>query len=202
MEWDVGERSIRLFQSTRPRGARQGGGEGLGDLGGFNPRARVGRDLCDHHGLGTVGVSIHAPAWGATGAVDRRRVSGAVSIHAPAWGATWRRWYRSWWPTGFNPRARVGRDVADLGDVVLRGVSIHAPAWGATPASRPLPPTRPVSIHAPAWGATTAVWTVGSASVFQSTRPRGARHALIDLVLPQQTFQSTRPRGARRSGAR
>ncbi|ATO32430.1 hypothetical protein DDI_1262 [Dickeya dianthicola RNS04.9] len=33
---------------------------------------------------------------------------------------------------GFNPRARVGRDL--IGNVTLRRmvVSIHAPAWGAT----------------------------------------------------------------------
>ena len=33
-------------------------------------------------------VSIHAPAWGATEAVQRVAVMSDVSIHAPAWGAT------------------------------------------------------------------------------------------------------------------
>ena len=34
------------------------------------------------------GVSIHAPAWGATGAGLRTERGAGVSIHAPAWGAT------------------------------------------------------------------------------------------------------------------
>ena len=34
------------------------------------------------------GVSIHAPAWGATDVAGVRIVGLGVSIHAPAWGAT------------------------------------------------------------------------------------------------------------------
>jgi len=54
-----------------------------------------------------------------------------VSIHAPAWGATSMepilvRFFR------FNPRARMGRDWGADGSWLLRDVSIHAPAWGAT----------------------------------------------------------------------
>ena len=33
-------------------------------------------------------VSIHAPAWGATGSAYNRTKHLDVSIHAPAWGAT------------------------------------------------------------------------------------------------------------------
>jgi|GEM_PF-4549458 len=33
---------------------------------------------------------------------------------------------------GFNPRARVGRDLYRARDVPSLKVSIHAPAWGAT----------------------------------------------------------------------
>ena len=54
----------------------------------FNPRARVGRDdtyCCSHL---TYRVSIHAPAWGATGSANHGAHPLAVSIHAPAWGAT------------------------------------------------------------------------------------------------------------------
>ena len=61
------------------------------------------------------GVSIHAPAWGAT----RKERSTTlyyceyVSIHAPAWGAT--STSTSWslislW-VGFNPRPRMGSDL-------------------------------------------------------------------------------------------
>ncbi len=55
-----------------------------------------------------------------------------VSIHAPAWGATSLRSEIDSLSLRFNPRARVGRDgvsrAAEAGGVV----SIHAPAWGAT----------------------------------------------------------------------
>ena len=55
-------------------------------------------------------VSIHAPAWGATGFDRMGGNSGYVSIHAPAWGAT----------------------VLLCTAVTSKAVSIHAPAWGAT----------------------------------------------------------------------
>jgi len=101
-----------VFQSTRPRGARHG------------------VDALDP----VLGVSIHAPAGGATqpgtdvgngdrfnprarggrdGKADPIPPRGMVSIHAPAGGAT------SWHALAvdkhcFNPRARGGRDPASL----------------------------------------------------------------------------------------
>ena len=104
---------------------------------------------------GPVGVSIHAPAKGATagfghprstavkfqstpprrGRRHRRdvKVDGkVVSIHAPAKGATqlsricWR--YRK----RFNPRPREGATDGAKSDRRPVGVSIHAPAKGAT----------------------------------------------------------------------
>ena len=76
----------------------------------FNPRSRVGSDQ-DGYALKYVpDVSIHAPAWGATGNRFYALPDEGVSIHAPAWGAT--RQFLSLCP--FCP------------------VSIHAPAWGAT----------------------------------------------------------------------
>ena len=56
-----------VFQFTRPRGARL---------------------VPAHNYYGTSGVSIHAPAWGATKLTPQWRRSHNVSIHAPAWGAT------------------------------------------------------------------------------------------------------------------
>ena len=86
---------------TRPKIAAQNS---------FNPRARVGRDHGAAHGRHGVGVSIHAPAWGATLPMIKHDAIGLVSIHAPAWGAT---------------KHGCKRHVAG-------NVSIHAPAWGAT----------------------------------------------------------------------
>jgi len=100
---------------------------------GFNPRARVGRDVVADRAIreycrfqstrprgarlvvgrtkdSIVFVSIHAPAWGATACIIVNMVYTIVSIHAPAWGATGCRANRVW----------------------RNSVSIHAPAWGAT----------------------------------------------------------------------
>ena len=102
---------------------------------------------------GAVTVSIHAPARGATIVVPSGATEIPVSIHAPARGAT-------------NP--------AGLLRALLR-VSIHAPARGATSSAthsgtdagfnsraregRDLPVSHPPCF----------------VSVFQFTRPRGAR---------------------------
>ena len=57
----------------------------------FNPRARAGRDHGDVALRNVIGVSIHAPARGAT-VGERFLVAGVgVSIHAPARGATGKR---------------------------------------------------------------------------------------------------------------
>ena len=166
-----------MFQSTRPRGARHPN---------WSPEKYI------------IGVSIHAPAWGATKELAKINPKLYVSIHAPAWGATRTASICTHRMTGFNPRARVGRDrsipLGSLSSVkfqstrprgarpnpVLQGlavsfVSIHAPAWGATEPSRYVELSLRVSIHAPAWGATHDRYMQGIEQEFQSTRPRGAR---------------------------
>ena len=128
----------RLFQSTRPRGARRW--------------RRCAPNIRKF-------VSIHAPAWGATLRFDcgvafyscfnpRARVGRDDAVLKASRTLV-----------GFNPRARVGRDALASGRGALRKyVSIHAPAWGATYRGRRLPPNQiQVSIHAPAWGATTYI---------------------------------------------
>ncbi len=120
------------FQSTRPHGARPYSLQALPVRSTcFNPRARMGRDGCHLCGVGCMGVSIHAPAWGATGETDNFFT----------------------WPS-FNPRARMGRDFVLLCGVDRLPVSIHAPAWGATVPVVVWLRHQDVSIHAPAWGAT------------------------------------------------
>ena len=57
-------------------------------LASFNPRAREGRDTRLQPGERAKGVSIHAPARGATLTVLKRHGKMIVSIHAPARGAT------------------------------------------------------------------------------------------------------------------
>ena len=85
----ISSSAVFLFQSTHPRGVRPA-------------RACA---VCPRGA-----VSIHAPAWGATGCGRHQPHSRRVSIHAPAWGAT-----RQGRPTPssnacFNPRTRVGCD--------------------------------------------------------------------------------------------
>ena len=110
--------AIDQFQSTRPRGARQGGRAGQldGDIC-FNPRARVGRDGTSPWLLdGVPGVSIHAPAWGAT-TESTRILARAVSFNPRARvGRDGARRAVAVRPGCFNPRARVGRDVSTAGD--------------------------------------------------------------------------------------
>ncbi len=152
--------SSRLFQSTRPHGARQAPAVGASE---------------------PADVSIHAPARGATPLSRGRMPVCLVSIHAPARGATFpalicspdswmfqstrphgarqRAWRRS--PPGhrcFNPRARTGRDgLTGLQAHDDVGVSIHAPARGATSGHGVILSADVVSIHAPARGATRAM---------------------------------------------
>ncbi len=144
---------MRLFQSTRPCGARLRSLSARPRARCFNPRARVGRDVWDFSGVTfDIYVSIHAPVWGATFADCRTRQCQRVSIHAPVWGAT-RYGATSTTVICFNPRARVGRDLHSTANPRNPRVSIHAPVWGATPST----------------GRSEAL------QEFQSTRPCGAR---------------------------
>ncbi len=146
-----------------------------------------------------IGVSIHAPAWGATVVIDGEEKYTLVSIHAPAWGAT--------------------RDDAVFYNQT--DVSIHAPAWGATMADGhsavliEFQSTRPrgarlfttlrrlirLSFNPRARvGRDIDTLKASMPDVeFQSTRPRGARLPPLDRIVGLVMFQSTRPRGARPS---
>ena len=127
------------FQSTHPRGVRLFPQNPNNIYACFNPRTRVGCDGGeDLHPRGGDGVSIHAPAWGATLGGVVEIPDQAVSIHAPAWGATPAWQFSCGILTGFNPRTRVGCDLRRKHGVIhIQRVSIHAPAWGATRPSRP-----------------------------------------------------------------
>ena len=146
----------------------------------FNPRTRVGCDI---------------------GAQLVLTQAGGVSIHAPAWGATWEeldrfRYYsvfQSTHPRGVRRLANTHSfDEIMFQSTHPRGVRRGKQHQGAG--------RSPVSIHAPAWGATrntvrstvpdmcfnprTRVgcdrpdrWAVRRTGWFQSTHPRGVRLA-------------------------
>ena len=97
-----------MFQFTHPRGVRRlrAGRLQVGTTFQFtHPRGVRHVASCGVKLL--VGVSIHAPARGATGKSDRTGASEEVSIHAPARGATsrwsierWRGWFQFTHPRG------------------------------------------------------------------------------------------------------
>ena len=123
---------------------------------GFNPRARVGRDM------------VSAVTYHVITAFQSTRPRGArlQSLHANGWHSGFNprarvgrdrrctlQMMRN--QRGFNPRARVGRDLpTETTEVTKVTVSIHAPAWGATQQMYNQFTDVRVSIHAPAWGAT------------------------------------------------
>src|SRR5581483_11561622 len=178
----------------------------------FNPRARAGRDLCTREVQRSIAVSIHAPARGATRQSCGKRKEGVFQSTRPR-GARLGSHVGRERRECFNPRARAGRDVRPGKYGAVCGVSIHAPARGAT---IPMPKTRSVkivsihapargatalrlfviriagvSIHAPARGATYCVYSAQAQPMFQSTRPRGARLAMLT---PSRIFARFNPR--------
>ena len=152
----VSPTSARVFQSTRPRGARLWCAEGCPRQHSFNPRARVGRDGCaptDRHAFR-----------------NRFNPRARVGRDRSCWpNACLRSTFQSTRPRGarHGPAHKQGQGA---------DVSIHAPAWGATVTVGSHLVSIHVSIHAPAWGATcVSHWNLPYDSSFQSTRPRGAR---------------------------
>ena len=79
----------------------------------------------------------------------------------------------------FNPRAHVGRDHIFLGEFPHFPVSIHAPTWGAT-LLQVHQEQGDVRFNPRAHVGRDAILLIRQhqAARFQSTRPRGARHAL------------------------
>ncbi len=143
----------------------------------FNPRAHAGRDLLWVLRRAKEIVSIHAPTRGATRPHSSRRCASCFNPRAhagrdlllsvlqhwclfqstrPRGARRWRR-YTAQTSSCFNPRAHAGRDFHHCNSATDYLVSIHAPTRGAT-------------MQAACYRAR---------SLFQSTRPRGARPASI-----------------------
>jgi len=151
---------VQMFQSTRPRGARLIPFNLFSNAMRFQSTRPRGARLNTRHERDVFGlVSIHAPAWGATGS--------AASMMAAT--------------HGFNPRARVGRDLSNKSNSQISLLFQSTRPRGARPSRVSKSAARPK---------------------FQSTRPRGARLIAFSLFSRAMRFQSTRPRGARRSGKR
>ena len=144
----------------------------------FNPRARVGRDPRCGFEFNDSGVSIHAPAWGATNAaITRSSVSFRFNPRARVgrdtffnsitsvylmFQSTRPRGARPYTPqyeaklfVGFNPRARVGRDARQSDKRrEYRKFQSTRPRGARRECGDVYEHCKQVSIHAPAWGAT------------------------------------------------
>ena len=102
----------------------------------FNPRSREWSDARGRGGGAAEGISIHAPASGATGDEYLELLPESISIHAPASGATRKDLCCLQQGCDFNPRSREWSDRYIPVIVLLRHISIHAPASGATKPGR------------------------------------------------------------------
>ena len=212
-----------VFQSTRPRGARHDFCRSLAGLAGFNPRARAGRDherghadLHDNgfqstrprgarHRLGS--YSIQSTQFQSTRPRGARPVVATTIDEAHEFQSTRPRGARRDTDLdtlrrhgSFNPRARAGRDAHAPAPARRDPVSIHAPARGATSPSACSDRSGLACFNPRARAGRDLRYCPERAmkSVFQSTRPRGARpRAVASPSTPYGLFQSTRPRGAR-----
>ena len=168
--------SFIIFQSTLPRRERRSRTKNRHFFRYFNPRSREGSDYACKKAEKISGISIHAPAKGATpekwpkwrswkfqSTLPRRERRYAfpylafrlmISIHAPAKGATRSKSeicvaveFQSTLPRGERRRPILGKGNRPF-------ISIHAPARGATMIYDYSRSNPWISIHAPARGAT------------------------------------------------
>ena len=169
-----------LFQSTHPRGVRPTRGTYAGHPAYFNPRTHVGCDREHDDNRQFIGISIHAPTWGAT----LLKILGSST-----------RQFQSTHPRGVrlteisitfamstfqSTHPRGVRRLLTIRDNWVVVISIHAPTWGATYFRYWSHNALLISIHAPTWGATGCVDQNQKTKQFQSTHPRGVRPNAVD----------------------
>lgn len=119
------------FQHTRPHGARRNEAtKSSSKTSSFNSRARVGRDRRGVCVRVPREVSIHAPMWGATQAIQKEPAQNQVSTHAPMRGRTKELYQQTLRFQFTRPRGARLLRCPTLSKSSI--VSIHAPAWGAT----------------------------------------------------------------------
>ena len=170
------------IKDFNPR-SREGSDEGVytTEKGGrnFNPRSREGSDdalafIIQYHG-----ISIRAPARGATTREQNLTPFTSISIRAPARGATSR------------------KDSYDL-DVII---SIRAPARGATEVWHISYSSALFQSALPRGERPAAGTHIRNTSLFQSALPRGERLLCYPYLSCIFVFQSALPRGERLSPA-
>ena len=148
---------LSVFQSTLPRGERQTTVNGYFIVKGISIHAPArGATASPSCTLMFTEISIHAPARGAT--LNSKHINTAVtiSIHAPARGATISTNAENAVSFVFQSTLPRGerRSLTATQKAMLE-ISIHAPARGATFSGKHIRTSELISIHAPARGATT-----------------------------------------------
>ena len=145
-----------LFQSTRPRGARPSARRSISRHGVcFNPRAHAGRDAYKSATVHTHKRFQSTRPRGARQSCHRPNMAEAsVSIHAPTRGATDMTASTAGANSRFNPRAHAGRDRFPLESLTLQSSFNPRAHAGRDKGSNT---------------------TSQRFTLFQSTRPRGAR---------------------------
>ena len=137
------------------------------------------------------------PQW--HGRYHRRQL---ISIHAPQWGATQALNASCLSTVNFNPRTPVGCDHVERTLDLGRAISIHAPQWGATIQRVHVNLPLAISIHAPQWGATVRPrWEATHANYFNPRTPVGCDQCALTYST-FWIFQSTHPSGVRRARRR
>ena len=187
----------------------------------FNPRSRMGSDLGVGHDEPGILISIHAPAWGATTALQRSFINilfqstlphgerpTSVRCVSPFLG------FQSTLPHGERHNSAPYRlSHGRFQSTLPHGERHDRPHFGH--------PHLVISIHAPAWERLLAAYAFGVLVEFQSTLPHGERlHDRRELIVVEHIsihapawgatpyaaalgnvyeFQSTLPHGERQT---
>ena len=163
----------------------------------FNPRSREGSDTIWSDIVSRTGISIRAPARGATTERSYLLDMDVISIRAPARGATNSVHSFFYSHLDFNPRSREGSDITTGATLAEIGISIRAPARGAT---WTLTERRRSNIFQSALPRGERRCTRLSARDFDNFNPRsreGSDDAIRNTLSGKMVFQSALPRGER-----
>ena len=146
----------------------------------FNPRSRKGSDEIHMLRMDMLhGISIHAPARGATVMLFTHKFGVMISIHAPARGATPLFERHVVTNNDFNPRSRKGSDYISNTYTVQQFYFNPRSRKGSDKRGAETPLADVISIHAPARGATIIILRIILFQQFQSTLPQGERHFVL-----------------------
>ena len=168
------------FRSTRPQGARRWWQDDPGHCAFRSTRPQGARPAPGRAICGSRGVSIHAPAGGATGRLQPQ--------HPPI------DLFRSTRPQGARP------PVMDYYDQVAEFRSTRPQGARQTLAGNQLTAAQFRSTR-PQGARHDADCVPASVIAFRSTRPQGARLMMTVASTEISTFRSTRPQGARPAAA-